>query len=111
MKLRTRLGTTLEQIFSNTFSSSIQLWNETNLALALGTESAKLRATHPLVPYVLWCLTCLVRALRAPVAHVPRAIRALVFDVPRALRALGSHVLRALHKVLGTLLILIFDSL
>ena len=63
-----------------------------------------LRALVPYLPYVPWCLTCLVslhalvpRALRALVPHVPRALTALVSYVPRALHLLVSHVPRNLR--------------
>ena len=50
------------------------------LITAILHESAKLRTTRALMPYV-------PRALRALVPHVPRVICALALDVPRASRA------------------------
>ena len=53
-------------------------------------ESAKLRA---------------LRAIRAPVPHMPRALRALEPQVSRALRALMLHVHHTLHTLLLTTMI------
>ena len=75
-------------------------------------ESAKLRGTRALVPYVPCTLRGLVhhtpRALRAPVPHVPRAFRTLMLELPRDLSALVSYVPRALRAlVLRTLRVLV----